>query len=395
MEKVVIVSGVRTPIGRFGGALKDIKAADLGAIVIEEAVKRAKIDPDMVDEVVMGCVGQIGEDAFLARVSAIKAGLPITTTAYSVNRLCSSGLQAIVTGMMTIQTGMADIVVAGGTENMSQYPYMIRNVRSGLKMGHKQIEDTLITALSDPFENVHMGITAENVADDYGISRSEQDAFALESQKKAIEAIDSGKFKEQIVPVKIARKNGEVDWVDTDEHPRRDTTLDRLGKLRPAFKKNGTVTAGNASGINDGAAAVVLMSESKAKSLGLEPLLVIEGASTAGVQPSRMGTGPIPAVKKVLKKTEINLDEIDVVESNEAFAAQAIAVSKELGLNPQKVNVNGGAIALGHPIGATGCIITVKLMYEMIENDHKYGLATLCIGGGQGLAVIFKNANVH
>lgn len=392
MENVVIVSGVRSAIGSYGGALKNLTASDLGAAVIKEAVKRANIKPEMVDEVIMGCVGQIAEDAYLARASAIKAGLPIETTAQTVNRLCSSGLQSIVTGMSAIQTGLADIVVAGGAESMSRFPYMVRDARWGLRMGDAKFEDLLINLLSDPFDKIHMGITAENVAEEFKIDRAAQDQFALESQQKAVNAIESGKFKEQIVPITVPQKRGKEVVVDTDEYPKKDTTMEGLSKLRPAFKKDGTVTAGNASGINDGAAAVVLMTESKAKELGLTPLLTIVGSAVAGVRPTHMGAGPIPAVQKVLERTGISLDEIDLIESNEAFAAQALAVSNELGFSPDKVNVNGGAIALGHPVGATGCIISVKLMYEMIERKAKYGLATLCIGGGQGLAVIYKNA---
>ncbi|MBP1934061.1 thiolase family protein [Ammoniphilus resinae] len=392
MENIVIVSGVRTAVGTFGGAFKTVSASDLGAIVIKEAVNRAGIDASQVDEVIMGCVGQFGEEAYLARVSAIKAGLPVETTAQTVNRLCSSGLQAIVTGMSAIQTGMAEIVVAGGAENMSRYPYLSRDMRWGARMGDTGMVDGLQDILSDPFERYSMGVTAENVAEEFEISRLEQDQFALESQQKAIRAIESGKFKEQIVPVPVKQRKGDDIIVDTDEHPKPNTTLETLGKLRTVFKKDGTVTAGNASGINDGAAAVVMMSESKARELGIKPLLTIVGAAVAGVRPSHMGTGPIPAVQKVLEKTGLTLDQIDSIESNEAFAAQALAVSKGLNLDPEKVNVNGGAIALGHPVGATGCLITVKLMYDLLERNLEYGLATLCIGGGQGLAVIYKNA---
>jgi len=394
MENIVIVSGVRTAVGTFGGAFKTVSASDLGAIVIKEAVNRAGIDASQVDEVIMGCVGQFGEEAYLARVSAIKAGLPIETTAQTVNRLCSSGLQAIVTGMSAIQTGMAEIVVAGGAENMSRYPYLSRDMRWGARMGDTGMVDGLQDILSDPFERYSMGVTAENVAEEFEISRLEQDQFALESQQKAARAIESGKFKEQIVPVRVKQRKGDDIIVDTDEHPKPNTTLETLGKLRTVFKKDGTVTAGNASGINDGAAAVVLMSESKARELGIKPLLTIVGAAVAGVRPTHMGTGPIPAVQKVLEKTGLTLDQIDSIESNEAFAAQALAVSKGLNLDPEKVNVNGGAIALGHPVGATGCLITVKLMYDLLDRNLEYGLATLCIGGGQGLAVIYKNAQL-
>jgi acetyl-CoA C-acetyltransferase len=390
MENVVIVSGARTPIGSFGGSLKKLSATDLGAIAIREAVNRAGIAPDMVEEVVMGCVGQYGNEAYLARVSAIKAGLPIETTAQTVNRLCSSGMQAILSGMQAIQTGQAEIVVAGGAESMSNYPFLSRDTRWGAKMGNLNFEDGLITILSDPFEKYHMGITAENVAKEFNISREEQDQFALESQQKAAKAIESGKFTSQIVPVTIKQRNGKEIVVDTDEYPRKNTTIEGLSKLPPAFIKDGTVTAGNASGINDGAAAVVLMSESKAKEMGINPLMTIVGAAVAGVRPSHMGTGPIPAIKKVLKQTNLTIDQIDLIESNEAFAVQALAVANELGLSPEKVNVNGGAIALGHPVGATGCLISIKLMYEMIAQKLTYGLATLCIGGGQGMAIIYK-----
>lgn len=390
VEKVVIVSGARTPIGSFGGSLKKLSASDLGAIAIREAVNRTGISFDMVEEVVMGSVGQCGSEAYLARVSALKAGLPNETTAQTVNRLCSSGMQAIVSGMQTIQTGQAEIVVAGGAESMSNYPFLSQSTRWGAKMGNVSLEDGLVTVLSDPLEKYHMGITAENVAEEFNISREEQDQFALESQQKAVSAIESGKFTSQIVPVTIKQKHGTETVVDTDEYPKKNTTLEGLRKLPPAFKKDGTVTAGNASGINDGAAAVVLMAESKAKELGITPMVTIVGAAVAGVRPSHMGMGPIPAVKKVLKQTNLTLDQIDLIESNEAFAAQAVAVSKELGLPSEKVNVNGGAIALGHPIGATGCIISIKLIYELMAKKLNYGLATLCIGGGQGMAIIYS-----
>ncbi|BCV21388.1 thiolase family protein [Moorella sp. Hama-1] len=390
LKSVVIVSGARTAVGRFNGSLKDFKAAELGAIVIKEAVKRANIDPAQVDEVVMGCVGQVAEDAFLARVAAIKAGLPVESPAMTINRLCSSGVQAIVLGAMEIAMGFADIVVAGGAESMTNLPFYLRKSRFGYVMGHGELEDGLITALSDPFTRNHMGITAENVAEKHGITREEQDAFAFESQRKAALALKSGIFNDEVIPIKVKCGKNEERVFDTDEHPRPDTTLEKLAKLRPAFKKDGTVTAGNASGINDGAAAVVMMTEEKAKELGLKPIVRLVSAAVAGVPPEIMGIGPIPAVRKLLKRTGIKLDDIGLIELNEAFASQAIACIRELELDISKVNVNGGAIAFGHPIGATGAILTVKLMNDMVRKGVRYGLETLCIGGGQGLAVLYE-----
>jgi acetyl-CoA C-acetyltransferase len=388
-NNIVIVAGVRTAIGKYNGSLKDYKAAELGSIVIKEAVKRAQVDPAWVDEVVMGCVGQVAEDAFISRVSAINAGMPVESTAITVNRLCGSGLQAIVTGATAIQTGFANVVVAGGTESMDNLPFYLRKARFGYGMGHGTMEDGLILALSDPFTGSHMGITAENIAAKFQIGRQEQDEFALESQKKAGVALNAGIFKDEIVPVKV--KAGKEEKIfDTDEHVRPDTTMEKLAKLRPAFKENGTVTAGNASGINDAAAAVVLMTEDKAKELGLKPIVRIAGAAVAGVPAEIMGTGPIPAVRKLLKETGVTLNEIDLIELNEAFAVQSIACIRELGLDIHKVNVNGGAIAFGHPIGATGAILTVKLMNDMQRKNARYGLETLCIGGGQGIAVLYE-----
>jgi len=387
---VVIVSGVRTAIGRFSGSLKDLKAAELGGIVIREAVDRAGIDGKLVDEVIMGCVGQVSKDAFLARVAGIKAGLPVETSAMTVNRLCSSGLQAIVLGAMEIETGFADVVAAGGSESMTNLPYYLWKSQFGYVMGHRQLEDGLIAALSDPFYEYQMGMTAENVADKYGISREDQDYFAVDSQIKAARAIESGLFKEEIVPITVKVDKVREMIFDTDEHPRRDSTYEKLAKLRPAFKKDGTVTAGNASGINDGAACVIMMAEEKARELGLEPLVRVVEAAAAGVPPEIMGTGPIPAVRKLLKKTGISLDDIGLIELNEAFASQSLACIRELNLDVKKVNVNGGAIAFGHPIGATGAILTVKLMNDMRRKGVRYGLETLCIGGGQGLAVLYE-----
>ncbi|MDQ0337360.1 acetyl-CoA C-acetyltransferase [Caldalkalibacillus uzonensis] len=390
MKDVVIAGYARTPIGTMGGSLKDVHAADLGAITVKEALKRSEIEAGLIDEVIIGCVGQIAENAFIARMVALKAGLPTSSNAYAVNRLCGSGLQAINSAVQLIQTGHADVVVAGGTENMDQYPYYIRKGRYGYRFGHDQLEDGLLTALTDPFGHYAMGVTAEIVAKRFGISREEQDQFAFESIQKAIHAIDNGYFQEQIVPVEVKGRKGDVTIFDQDEHPRRGTSLEKLAKLKPAFEKNGTVTAGNSSGINDGAAALVLMSREKAEELGIKPVAVVREQAVAGVDPEIMGIGPAPAVRKVLSKAGLTLDDIDLVELNEAFAAQAVAVIKDLELDPDKVNVNGGAIALGHPIGATGAIITIKLLEELKRRQLKQGICTMCIGGGQGIATIFE-----
>lgn len=390
MKEVVVVSAVRTAIGTMGGTLKDVHPADLGATVIKEAIKRAGISPETVDEVVMGCVGQVAENAFIARMCALRAGLPESSTALTVNRLCGSGLEAINTAVQQIQTNHADVIVAGGTENMDLLPYYVKKARYGYRMGHGQFEDGLLTALTDPFNNYHMGITAENLAEKYNISREEQDQFALESQEKAWNAIDNGYFKEQIVPIEFKDRKGNVTIFDTDEHPRRGVTMEKLAKLKPAFKENGTVTAGNSSGINAGASALVLMSREKANELGLKPLAIVREHAVAGVDPTVMGYGPKPAIDKLLEKTGLTLNDIDLVELNEAFAAQCLAVLKNLDIDRSKVNVNGGAISLGHPIGATGAIISVKLIYEMRRRNVKRGISTLCIGGGQGIATLFE-----
>ena len=389
-ENIVIVSGARTAIGSFGGSLKDLEATDLGGIAIKEALKRAHVAPEDVNEVVMGCVGQAAENAFMARVSSIKAGIPYEATALTVNRLCSSGLQAIVTAAMEIDNGFCEIAVAGGGESMNNIPYYLRKARSGYRMGHAELEDGLVTALSDPITRDHMGITAENIAERYHITREEQDVYALMSQQRAVKARDEGKFKEEIVPVEVKINKKETKIFDMDEHIRDNTTLDKLSSLRPAFKNNGTVTAGNASGINDCGAAVVLMKEEEAKQRGRKPIVKIVDASAAGVDPAYMGMGPVPAVRKLLKKTGLSVEDIGLFELNEAFASQTLACIHELGLDIEKVNVNGSGISMGHPIGATGCIITIKLMNEMVRRHVKYGIATLCIGGGQGLAVLFE-----
>lgn len=391
MEDVVVVSGVRTAIGRFQGALAEKRAHELGAIVIKEAVARAGIEPDAVDSVIMGICGQIAEQAYMSRFAAVTAGLPITVPAMNVNRICGSGLEAINTGSRFIQSGDADVIVAGGSESMSNIPYILREGRSGYRLGHGKVEDALVHILSDPFSGEHMGVTAENLAVDYEITRQAQDEFAVESQRRALAAIEAGYFKDQIVPVNV--RVGREDRVfDTDEHPRA-TTTEVLARMRPAFKEGGVVTAGNASGINDGAAAVVLTSASRAKELGLQPRMRIVARAEAGVEPRIMGSGPIPAVEKALAKAGMTLGQMDVIELNEAFASVSCACARGLSLDPDKTNPNGGAIALGHPVGASGAILTVKLMYELERTNGRFGLVSLCIGGGQGIATIFERLN--
>jgi acetyl-CoA C-acetyltransferase len=389
MEEVVLVSGARSAIGRLGGAFQNFPASDLAAAVIKAAVERAGVKPEQVDQVILGCVGQVMEDGYIARHAAIKAGLPIEVPAYTVNRICGSGLEAINTAARWIECGDAEVVVAGGVENMTMMPYYVRNARYGYRLGHGQLEDGVQHLLGDPFSKAHMGITAENLAEKFGISREVQDEFALRSQQRAVAAIQAGRFKDEIVPIEV-KVGRETKVIDTDEHPRADTTAEALAKLRPAFKEGGVVTAGNASGINDGAAAVVVTSRRKADELRLRPRLRLIARAEAGVEPSIMGSGPIPAVRKVMKKSGLNLDQMDVVELNEAFASVAAACSQELGLDVERTNPNGGAIALGHPVGATGAILTVKLMYELERRQARYGLVSLCIGGGQGIATIFE-----
>lgn len=387
--EVVIVSAVRTAIGSFLGSLKDVAATDLGATVIQEALQRAGVALDSVDEVIMGNVLQAGLGQNPARQAAIKAGLPETVPALTINKVCGSGLKAVHLARQAIIAGDADIIVAGGMENMSQAPYLLKNGREGFKMGDQKIIDSMITdGLWCAFNDFHMGITAENLCDRYEITREEQDTFSAQSQQKAAAAIEAGVFKEEIVAIQIPQRKGEHIIFDTDEYVKAGTTEDKLGKLRPAFKKDGSVTAGNASGINDGAAALVIMSKAKADELGLTPLATIAANGNAGVDPAVMGIGPVQAVKKALGKANLELADIDLIEANEAFAAQAIAVDKELGFDQKKLNVNGGAIALGHPIGASGARILVTLLHEMQRRDAKSGLATLCIGGGQGVATI-------
>jgi acetyl-CoA C-acetyltransferase len=390
-QEVVIVSAVRTAIGSFGGALKDVPATKLGAIVIKEAVQRAGIKPEQVSEVIMGNVLQAGLGQNPARQSAIEAGLPETVPAMTINKLCGSGLKSVHLAFQAIYAGDADIVVAGGMENMSLAPYLMPKARTGYRMGDQTVVDSMLQdGLMCAFNNYHMGVTAENLCDRYEISREEQDEFAARSQARAAAAIDSGRFDDEIVPVEIPQRKGEPVIFDTDEYVKRDSTADKLGKLRPAFKKEGSVTAGNASGINDGAAAVVVMSKAKAEELGLTPIATVIANGHAGVDPAVMGIGPVQAVKNVLNKAGMAMADIELIEANEAFAAQSIAVDRELGFNHDILNVNGGAIALGHPIGASGARVFVTLLHEMQKRDVKTGLATLCIGGGQGVATIVK-----
>lgn len=390
MKKVVVVSGVRTAIGGFLGSLSEINQIDLGGLVIAEAVKRSGIRPEQVDEVIVGNVGQIAESGFLGRAAMLKAGLPLETTAFSVNRQCGSGLQALVEAWLQIQTGKAEICVACGTENMSQLPYYIKGARKGVRMGHQQLEDGLTDILTWPLVPFHNGTTAEAVAEKYSVSREDQDAFALSSQEKALAAIDAGLFKDEILPIEIKEKK-ETKLFDTDEHPRRGMSLEKLAKLKPVFKAGGSVTAANSSGINDGAAALVLMSEEKAVELGCTIWMEIVDYALAGNEPELMGFCPALSTKKLLDGVHMSADEIDLYELNEAFASQSIAVMRELNLDETRVNVNGGAIAMGHPVGATGAILPVKLMHEMKRRKSKYGLVTMCIGGGQGISMLFRN----
>ncbi|MGV6820959.1 MAG: beta-ketothiolase BktB [Parvularcula sp.] len=389
---VVILSAARTAVGRFGGALKDMPLEQLGAVVVAAAIERAGVDADAVEAAYVGNVLRTqSKDAYIARTATIAGGMAHASTAVTVNRLCGSGLEAIVQGTQQIQLGMSGLVIAGGVESMSRATYSTAVPRFGAKMGPITMEDDMLAALNDPFGAGHMGITAENVAEQFGIGRDEQDAFAEESHRRAVHAIDNGYFSEQIVPVEIKTRKGTVTF-DTDEHPRRDVSLEGLLGLKPAFKRDGgSVTAGNASGLNDGAAMVVLASSDKARALGKSPLARIVSYARAGVDPSIMGTGPIPAVRIALDRAGLSVADLDVIESNEAFAAQACAVSNELGLPAEKVNPNGGAVALGHPVGATGAIITTKCLYELKRTGGRYGLVTLCIGGGQGIAAIIEN----
>ena len=392
MREVVVLSGVRTPMGGYGGSLKDIPNTDLGAQCVREAVSRAGIEPADVGHVVFGNVIHTdARDHYLARVAAIKGGLPHETPAVTVNRLCGSGLQAVVTAAQTIMLGDADTAVAGGAESMSRSPYLAPSLRWGARMNDTALVDMMVGALSDPFEDCHMGITAENVAGRYGVSREDQDALAVQSHQRAGRAIAEGRFREQITPVEVRVKRDTV-LFDTDETVRPDSSVEKLGRLRPVFQKDGSVTAGNASSINDGAAAVVLMERELAERRGLKPLARLVGYSFAGVDPRYMGIGPIPAVRQLLDKTGLGVDDFDVFEVNEAFAAQALAVCRDLGLPPERTNPNGSGISLGHPVGATGTVLTVKALYELQRAGGTRALVTMCIGGGQGIAAAFERA---
>lgn len=391
MKRVAIVSARRTPVGKFGGSLKDVSAVELGRVVVEDLLKETGLKPELVDEVIVGNVLQAGLGQNVARQISIKSGIPQETPSFTINKVCGSGLKSVILGTQAILLGDAEVVIAGGTENMSASPYVVPSARWGARMGDTAMVDIMIKdGLTDAFNDVHMGITAENIADQFTITREDQDKLALASQERAAKAIQEGRFKEEIVPVSIPQRKGDPLVFDTDEFPRMDATIESLQKVRPAFKKDGSVTAANASGINDGAAFVLLMSEEKAEELGLEVLAYVKAYASGGVDPKIMGTGPITAVRNVLNKSGVKLEEIELIEANEAFAAQAQSVINELGLNPDIVNVNGGAIAIGHPIGASGTRILVTLLHEMQKRDVKTGLATLCIGGGQGVALIVE-----
>jgi acetyl-CoA C-acetyltransferase len=389
-REVVVASAVRTAIGTYGGSLKDAAPTALAALCVRESVSRARIAPESVGHVVFGSVihGE-ARDMYLSRVAAVDGGLPVGTPCLTVNRLCGSGLQALVSAAQHILLGDCEAAVAGGAESMSRAGYLLPSARWGQRMGDAAVVDAMTAALHDPFGNGHMGVTAENIAAKYGITREQQDAFALESQHRAQRALEAGYFKTQVVPVEVKSRKGVVLY-DTDEHVRRDARIEDLQKLKPVFKKDGTVTAGNASGLNDAAAAVVLMERGAAEKQGIKPMARLVAYAHAGVEPQLMGLGPIPAVRRVFEKSGLAPSDMDVIESNEAFAVQAIAVSRDLDLDPAKVNPNGGAVALGHPIGATGCILTVKALYELERAQKRHALVTMCIGGGQGIAAIFE-----
>ncbi|CAI8931046.1 putative acyltransferase [Pseudomonas sp. IT-196MI5] len=393
MQEVVIVAATRTAIGSFQGSLANVSAVDLGAAVIRQLLAQTGLDPAQVDEVIMGQVLTAGAGQNPARQTAIKAGLPFAVPAMTLNKVCGSGLKALHLGAQAIRCGDAEVIIAGGQENMSLANYVMPGARTGLRMGHAQIVDTMISdGLWDAFNDFHMGITAENLAEKYSLTREQQDAFAAASQQKAVAAIEAGRFVDEITPILIPQRKGDPLSFATDEQPRAGTTAESLGKLKPAFKKDGSVTAGNASSLNDGAAAVILMSAEKAKALGLPVLAKIAAYANAGVDPAIMGIGPVSATRRCLDKAGWNIDQLELVEANEAFAAQSLAVAKDLEWDLNKVNVNGGAIALGHPIGASGCRVLVTLLHEMLKRDAKKGLATLCIGGGQGVALALERA---
>ena len=386
--ETLILSACRTPIGSFGGALKDVSAVDLAAVVVREAIARAGVAPADVGDVVLGCVLQAGAGMNVARQAGLKAGVPREVPGETVNRVCGSGLQAVVHAIEALRVGYVDTMVAGGTESMSNAPYLLKGARWGYRMGHAEATDSMLAeGLTCAINEIHMGLTAEEIASRYGVSRADQDAFAAGSQQRAERAIEGGLFTSEIVPVEVPRKTGQPVRVDTDEYPRPGTTVEKLAALKPAFRKDGTVTAGNASGINDGAAALVVTTREKARSVGTPPLARVLGYASTGVDPKIMGIGPVPAVRKVLERVRLTIDEIDLFELNEAFAAQSLAVMRELKVDPAKVNVNGGAIALGHPIGASGARVLTTLLYALRARHLRYGVASLCIGGGMGIAM--------
>ena len=391
MREAVIVSAQRTAIGSFGGAFKNVSAVELGTIAVKGALDKIGLSPEEVDEVILGNVLQAGLGQNVARQVSIHSGIPIEVPSLTINKVCGSGLKAVQLAAQAIMAGEADVIVAGGTENMSQAAYVVPGARWGMRMGNGTLLDTMVhDGLTDIFNGYHMGITAENIVEEFGLTREQQDELAVSSQNKAEKALLSGRFHDEIIPVRIKQRKGDDVVVDTDEYPRAGTTLEGLSKMKPAFKKDGTVTAASSSGINDGAAILIVMSKEKAESLGLKPLVTIKSSASAGVDPRVMGCGPIPATKKALEKANLTINDMDLIEANEAFAAQAIAVLNELHADMEKVNVNGGAIALGHPIGASGARILVTLIHEMKKRESKYGLATLCIGGGQGISMIVE-----
>lgn len=391
LKECVIVSAVRTPVASFGGSLKSLTAIDMGAMVVKEAVRRAGIQPSDVGEVIVGQVGQIAENGFVARAISLKAGMPQETTAYSVNRQCGSGLQAIADAVMEIQTGYTDVVVAAGAESISQLPYYVRDARWGARMGHKSFEDGVLDILTWPLDQSHNGITAENVAKQFHVSRAEQDAFALESHRRAVKAVKSGIFKDEILPIELKDRKGNITVFDTDEGPRDGLTMEKLAKLKPCFlfDGTGTVTAGNASSLNDAAAAVVVMSREKAQELGIKPLLAIKGYAVSGIASEIMGYAPKLSSEKLAAQLGLDLKQIDMFEINEAFASQTVAVARDLGLDMEKVNIYGGGISIGHPIGATGCVLATKVLYELQRSDKKNAMISMCIGGGQGISMYF------
>jgi acetyl-CoA C-acetyltransferase len=391
VEQALILSACRTPIGSFGGALKELSAADLGAVVLRAAINRAAVDPAQVGDVLLGCVLQAGAGMNVARQAALKAGLPVDTPAETVNRVCGSGLAAVIHATEALRVGNTDLVIAGGTESMSNAPYLLKEARWGLRMGHGELVDSMIgDGLTCAINSCHMGITAEEIVTRYGVSREDQDAFAVESQQRAVRAIKDGRFATEIVPVDVPQKKGDPRRVDTDEYPRADTSIERLKGLRPAFKKDGSVTAGNSSGINDGAAALVVSTDTKARELGIKPLARVVAYATAGVDPKIMGMGPVPAVRRALDRAGLTPKDIDHFELNEAFAAQALAVVRELGLDQKRVNPFGGAIALGHPIGASGARILTTLIHALVARGGGRGVAALCVGGGMGVAMVVE-----